>query len=55
MSDSRFSVVVFLAYCLLCAIVGALAMWLALSGTHTCSVEIQHTDHVAVYITECKI
>lgn len=55
MNDSRFSVVVFLSYCLLCFAVGVATMWLAVNGTHECSVIIEHTDHTAEHITECII
>jgi len=55
MSDSLFAVRVFLTSILLSALCGAFATFLFLSGTHECQVEIQHTGHTAVYLTQCTI
>lgn len=56
MNDSRFAVAVFIAYCAICTLVGAVAMWISMSGPHDCSVTMEYAgSHRAEYMTECAI
>lgn len=55
MNDSTFAVAVLLASVAISITVGVGVMYLYFHGTHECQVEVQHTDHVAVYMTECRL
>jgi len=56
MNDSKFAVVVFVAYCLISAAVGCIATAIAMSGAVPCSVTVEYAgSHKVEYLTECEL
>ena len=56
MSDSQFAVTIFIALILLSFLAGGAGVWVALSGVHECSVEVEYAgSHKVEYMTECRL